>query len=75
MVIRSTLRAFAIALAAAMLAACASGADVVRHVPVESAAVVHAVPAPRGNAFADDDADAFWDSIGEPNLGFVETHP
>ena len=46
MVIRSTLRTFAIALAVAMLAACASGADVVRHVPVESAAVVHAVPAP-----------------------------
>ena len=70
MVIRTTTRTFAIALVAAMLAACASGAAVVRGVPVESAAPT--------TTFADDDADAFWDGIGDAdqaNLGFVETLP
>ena len=78
MVIRSTTHAFAIALAAAVLAACASGAQVARPASVQPVAVVRAVPAAQSRAFADDDADAFWDSIGDPNqadLSFVETLP
>ena len=72
MVIRTTL----IALAAALLAACASGPEVARPASVQSAAVVHATPV--APTFADDDADAFWDSIGDPDqtsFGYVETLP
>ena len=70
MVIRTTL----IALAAAMLAACASGAEVARPASPQSTAVVHAAPV--APTFADDDADAFWDSIGDANqANLVETLP
>jgi len=75
MVIRTTTRIFAIALAAAMLAACASAPQAVQSAPGQSAAVVHAIPAPT-NAFANDDADAFWDNIGNQDqadpVGYVE---
>ena len=70
MVIRTT----TIAIAAALLAACASGAETVRPASMQSAAVVRAAPA--APTFADDDADAFWDGIGDEqqaNFGFVET--
>ena len=74
MVIRTTTHTFAIALAAAVLAACASGAQVSRPASVQSAAVVRATPA--APTFADDDADAFWDSIGDANqANLVETLP
>jgi hypothetical protein len=74
MVIRTTTRAFVIALAAALLAACASGAQAVRPASGQSAAVVHAIPTP-ANAFANDDADDFWDNIGNQDpasIGYVE---
>lgn len=75
MVTRNTTRTFVIALAAALLAACASGTEVVRPASAQSAAVERAVPVAPPQAFADDDADAFWDSIGDEQFGFVETHP
>jgi hypothetical protein len=78
MVILSASRPFALAIAAALLAACATGQDLARPASAEPAAFVRAVPAAQDNAFTDDDADAFWDSIGDPsqtNLGFVETLP
>jgi len=75
MVIQTTTRTLVIALAAAVLAACASGAQVARAPSEQSAAVVRAVPAAPTQAFANDDADAFWDSIGDENFGFVETTP
>jgi len=71
MVIRTTTHTFAIALAAALLAACASGTQVARAPSTHSAAVVRGAPAVP--SFADKDADAFWDSIGDENFGFVET--
>ena len=62
MVIRSTARMFALAFAAALLAACASGQEFARTTSAQPAAFVGAVPAAQ-NQVIDDEADAFWDNI------------